>query len=48
VRGSLAPMLGWVSRSFDQRSPSATIVWRAQLGASTQLRTEIQIERPKS
>jgi len=48
VRGSVAPMLGWVSRSFDQRSPTATIVWRAKLAASAQLRTGIQIERPKS
>ena len=45
VRASLAPMAGWVSRSFDRRSPTATIVWRGKLSSTTQLRTEIQIQR---
>jgi hypothetical protein len=43
VRGSLAPMAGWVSRSFDRREPTASIVWRAKLSAPAILRTEIQI-----
>jgi hypothetical protein len=45
IRGSVAPMLGWVSRSFDRREPAATIVWRAKLSSTTVLRTDIQIER---
>ncbi len=42
-RGSLAPMLGWVSRAFDVRAPAPTIVWRARLASRAVLRTEIQI-----
>jgi heparinase II/III-like protein len=43
-RGSLSPLLGWVSRGFDRRQPTSTIVWRAKLGAPVLLRTEIVIE----
>ena len=46
LRGSLAPMAGWVSRSFDRREPAATIVWRAKLARSTLLRTRIQVRLP--
>jgi hypothetical protein len=42
-RGSLAPILGWVSRSFDVRLPASTIVWRARILGRTVLRSEIQI-----
>lgn len=42
-KGELAPILGWVSRGFDRRSPTHTIVWRARLGGPAQLRTELQI-----
>jgi len=42
-RGSLAPLFGWISRGFDRRSPTSTIVWRAKLAAQTLLRTEILI-----
>jgi heparinase II/III-like protein len=42
-RGSLAPMSGWVSRSFDARTPAATIVWAARLTGRTALRSEIFI-----
>ncbi len=44
LRASMAPMAGWVSRAFDQRVPTHTIVWRARLGAPALLRTAIQIE----
>jgi len=44
LRGSLAPMSGWVSRGFDRRTPSATLVWRARLAATTVLRTTIVIQ----
>ena len=40
-RGELSPIRGWVSRRFDQREPAHTIVWSAELKATTLLRTEI-------
>lgn len=39
--GSVAPILGWVSRSFDDKRPAPTIAWRAQLSGSVVLRSEI-------
>ncbi len=42
-RGSLAPLVGWVSRAFDSRLPAPTIVWQARLTGRTVLRTEILI-----
>jgi hypothetical protein len=42
-RGSLAPISGWVSRSFDTRAPAPTIAWRARLTGSSVLRTEILV-----
>jgi hypothetical protein len=42
-RGSLAPLLGWISRGFDRRAPTTTLVWRAKLSAPALLRTEIEI-----
>ncbi|MEA3195206.1 MAG: hypothetical protein QOD26_3539 [Betaproteobacteria bacterium] len=42
-RGALAPILGWVSRSFDTRVPSSTIVWRARIMGRAVLRTEIVV-----
>jgi len=44
-RGSLAPMSGWVSRTFDCREPAPTIAWRARLTGSSVLRTEILVLR---
>ena len=44
-RGSLAPMSGWVSRTFDCREPAPTIAWRARLTGSSVLRTEILVHR---
>jgi hypothetical protein len=43
LTGSLAPMLGWVSRAFDCRQPAPTIAWRARLIGSSVLRTEIAV-----
>jgi hypothetical protein len=40
-RGSIAPIAGWVSRAFDAREPTSTIVWQARLSGSSCLRTEI-------
>ncbi|HEV3011189.1 MAG TPA: alginate lyase family protein [Burkholderiales bacterium] len=42
-RGSLAPILGWVSRAFDRREPTTTIVWQARLSGSVRLRTEMAV-----
>jgi hypothetical protein len=43
--GSLAPIMGWVSRAFDRREPTTTIVWRARLAGSVRLRTEITVSQ---
>jgi hypothetical protein len=43
-RGSLAPPLGWVSRSFDTRVASSSIVWRARVLGRTVLRTVIEVQ----
>jgi hypothetical protein len=48
LRGSVAPMAGWVSRRFDRRAPTTTIVWRAKLSSSVQLRTELEIHLPRA
>ena len=42
-RGSLSPMAGWVSRSFDMRVPAPTIAWHARIVGRAVLRTEILI-----
>jgi len=42
-RGSLSPLCGWISRGFDRRQPTCTLVWRAKLAAPTLLRCEIAI-----
>jgi hypothetical protein len=40
-KGEYAPPLGWVSRAFDRRQPTHTIVWRARLSGNALLRTEL-------
>jgi hypothetical protein len=40
-RGSLAPILGWVSRHYDDRRPAPTIVWQGRLSGPAVLRSEI-------
>jgi hypothetical protein len=40
-RGSKSPIFGWVSRSFDVKEPSFTLVARAEVAGSTQFLTEI-------
>ena len=39
--GSTEPILGWVSRRFDERQPSATLAWRCTISGDRVLRTEI-------
>jgi len=47
-RGSLAPLYGWISRGYDRRAPTSTIVWRAKLASQALLRTEIVIHNDKA
>jgi len=42
--GSLAPCAGWISRSFDDKQPAATLYWTARLSGDTSLRTELLIQ----
>ncbi|HEX5801626.1 MAG TPA: alginate lyase family protein [Azospira sp.] len=43
LRGSTAPIAGWISRRFDQRVPAPTLHWRARLLGASRLRTEIDV-----
>ncbi|MBI3043006.1 MAG: alginate lyase family protein [Betaproteobacteria bacterium] len=40
--GSVSPILGWVSRKFDEKQPAATISWRGRLAEEGILRSEIR------
>ena len=40
-QGSVAPIMGWVSRGFDQKLPAPTIAWQARFKRNVVLRTEI-------
>jgi len=42
ARGEQDPPLGWISRSFDVRVPTATLAWRATLCGATTLQTVIE------
>lgn len=39
--GSIAPILGWISRGFDRKRPAPTIAWRARIKGDAVLRSEI-------
>jgi hypothetical protein len=39
--GSIAPILGWVSRRFDDKRPAPTIAWRGRLAGEVVLRSEL-------
>jgi hypothetical protein len=39
--GSIAPILGWVSRRFDDKRPAPTIAWRGRLAGEVVLRSEV-------
>ena len=43
-RGSVAPILGWISRRFDDKSPAPTIVWRCRITGKAVLRSEISVD----
>jgi len=47
-RGNLSPVAGWISRGFDRRQPTSTIVWQyGQAGVAGsgfgQLNTPVQV-----
>jgi hypothetical protein len=44
VRGSESPILGWVSRRFDEKQPAPTIVWRACITGHAVVRSEIIVQ----
>jgi Heparinase II/III-like protein len=39
--GSTAPIMGWISKRLDDKSPAPTIAWQARLSGTTVLRSEI-------
>lgn len=41
ARGLEIPPLGWVSRRFDEKTPTTTVVWRGRITDATTLETEI-------
>ena len=43
-RGSEAPMAGWVSRSFDQKSPAWQARWQGRLQTPATITTVIELE----
>jgi hypothetical protein len=44
VSGQESPPLGWVSRRFDKKLPTHTIVWTGEILGATDLWTELEIE----
>jgi len=41
VCGSTSPILGWVSRRFDDKRPAPTIAWQARLSGQVVLHSEV-------
>ncbi len=41
VCGGMSPIIGWISRRFDEKQPSPTIWWRAKVSGNAILRSEI-------
>lgn len=46
VSGDIDPVMGWVSRRFDDKEPSPSIVWSTRLRGNSILRSEILIDSP--
>lgn len=44
VSGQEIPPLGWVSRCFDQKFNSSSVVWSGQISGMTTLNTEMRLE----
>lgn len=43
LRGQDEPAAAWVSRSFDVKVPTTTVVWRGRINGNTQLATRINL-----
>lgn len=41
ARGSTAPILGWISRRFDEKQPTTTLRWSSRLRGNTVLYSQI-------
>lgn len=48
VSGQETPPLGWISRRFDQKCNSSSVVWAGRVSGTTTLETEIRLERHNS
>jgi hypothetical protein len=48
LRGSEDPPMGWISRSFDLKTPIYTVRWYGRIIGSTCLKTIIDIYQPRS
>lgn len=46
LRCSEAPIGGWISRRFDEKSPIATAVWRGRIHGRTEIETVIELTLP--
>lgn len=44
LRGSVDPIAGWVSRSFNRKTPTTTLVFASDIDGDVVLRTRIRIE----
>jgi hypothetical protein len=42
-RGVADPIGGWVSRSFDMKTQSASVVWRSHIQGNTTLRAKVEV-----
>jgi hypothetical protein len=45
VSGQETPPLGWISRRFDQKCNSSSVVWAGKISGTTTLNTEIHMGR---
>lgn len=48
LSGQEEPPMGWISRRFDQKCHSPSVVWSGQISGSTTLKTEIRLTRHES
>ncbi|MES2159786.1 MAG: alginate lyase family protein [Pseudomonadota bacterium] len=43
LRGAQAPIAGWISRRFDEKQPTTTVIWRGKVTGTTEIVTELQL-----
>lgn len=46
ARGETNPPLGWISRRFDVKTPTATVIWTSEIAGSTQLAAVLECFMP--